>query len=377
MEDSNDQNVWSGLVYYMRQTLEQHFDVAVYDKIPFECPLPLRIYHQFYKRFSKKIHHLQLEPAILKKAARRIEKKFYEKNCDAVFCPGTGTPVSAFINPSIPVFSYMDVSKLSWIKTYFGLDSLCARSKKILKYVNRHALVNNTLNVFSSNWALQAAVDETGNDSIRTAMVPFGANLLQEPSHDEVLSFIESRDPATIKLLFLGKEWKRKGGDIAVSVLKALQALKINAELHIIGCTPEKDVVTNDGVIVHGFVDRSTSAGSQYFKKILAASFLLLFFSSVEAYGLALCEANAYGVPCIATNTGGIPTIIRNGYNGYLIEQPLKPEEIALQIKELLIDQDSYKALALHSRKEYEERLNWQVAGKALAQLITKQLNKQ
>jgi glycosyltransferase involved in cell wall biosynthesis len=246
-----------------------------------------------------------------------------------------------------------------------------------LKYVNRHALVNNTLNIFSSDWALRSALNETENDSIRTAMVPFGANLSHEPSAEEVLSFIESRDPGTVKLLFLGKEWKRKGGDIAVAVLKALRALKINAELHVIGCTPEKDDVINDAVIVHGFVDRSTSNGLQQFRKILAASFLLLFFSSAEAYGLALCEVNAYGVPCIATNTGGIPTIIRNGCNGYLIEQPLKPEEIALQIKELLIDHDSYKALALQSRKEYEERLNWRVAGKALSQLITKQLNKQ
>jgi glycosyltransferase involved in cell wall biosynthesis len=364
-------------VYYIRKTLEQHFEVVVYDKIPFECPFSLRIYHQLYKRFSKKIHHLQLEPAILKRASKRIEKKFREENCDAVFCPGTGTPVNTFIDASIPVFVYMDASKLSWIETYFGLNKLSARSKKILMYINRHALINNRLTIFSSDWAMQSAVKEMGNDVIKTAVVPFGANLSKEPSQDEVVNFIEARDREKIKLLFLGKEWERKGGNIALSVVTGLRNANFNVELHVIGCIPEMSGDVPDWLIVHGFLDRSSKEGLRTFKKVLITSHLLLFLSAAEAYGLALCEADAYGIPGIATDTGGITTIIKEGRNGYLFEQPLKVDEITLKIKQVLKDFDEYKRLALSARKEYEERLNWKVTGKALSNLIKIYSNKQ
>ncbi len=376
IEDANDQNVWSGLVYYMKKTLEQHFNVVVYDKIPFECPIPLRIYHQFYKRFSKKIHHLQLEPAILKKAAKRIEKKFYEQNCDAIFCPGTGIPVNTFINPSIPVFTYMDASKLSWIETYFGLDKLSARSKKILLLVNKYALVNNRLTIFSSDWAMQSALKEVADMAIKTAVVPFGANFSGEPSYEDVVRFIDVRNNGKIKLLFLGKEWKRKGGDIALSVVTALRDANYNAELHVVGCIPEISNIVPDWLILHGFLDRSTEDGLQKFQTILAASRFLLFLSASEAYGLALCEANAYGIPCISTETGGITTIIKEKRNGYLFEQPLNVDKISLKIKQVLEDPDGYITLALNARKEYEERLNWKVAGNVLANLIKIYSNK-
>jgi glycosyltransferase involved in cell wall biosynthesis len=361
----------------MRSALEQHFDVVVYDKIPFECPLPLRIYHQFYKRFSKKTHQLQFEPAILKRAAKRIEKKIREQHCDAVFCPGTGTPVNTFIDASIPVFVYMDASKLSWIETYFGVDKLSARSKKILLHVNRHALINNRLTIFSSDWAMQSAVKEMGNDVIRTAVVPFGANLSKEPSRDEVVNFIEARDREKIKLLFLGKEWERKGGNIALSVVTELRNANFNVELHVVGCIPEISGDVPDWLIVHGFLDRSSKEGLRRFKAVLITSHLLLFLSAAEAYGLALCEADAYGIPGIATDTGGITTIIKEGENGYLFEQPLKVDEITLKIKQVLGDFDAYKKLALSARREYEDRLNWKVSGNALSNLIKIYSNEQ
>jgi glycosyltransferase involved in cell wall biosynthesis len=370
IEDSNDQNVWSGLVYYIRKTLERHFEVVVYDKMPFECPLPLRVYHQLYKRFSKKIHHLQLEPAILKKAAKRIEKKFREQNCDAVFCPGTGTPVNTFIDTSIPVFIYMDASKLSWIETYFGLNKLSARSKKILMYINRHALINNRLTIFSSDWAMQSATKEMGDEVIRTAVVPFGANLSEEPTHDEVVNFIESRDWVKIKLLFLGKEWKRKGGNESLDLVKAVRALGMNAELHVVGCKPEIEEPLPEWVITHGFLDRSKKQDADKFHQILANSHLLLFFSKAEAYGLALCEANAFGVPCIATDVNGITTIIKNGKNGYLFQLPLKDEDVTSCIAGILQNINVYQQVAVNARKEYENRLNWNVAGSELEEII-------
>jgi glycosyltransferase involved in cell wall biosynthesis len=375
-EDASNQNAWSGLVYHIRLALvKAGFEIEVFDHIPFECPLKLRFFHQYYKRFSRQVHQLQIEPVILQNAARRIERRFFETGCDAVFCPGTGVPVNAFIDPAIPVFTYLDATKRTWIETYFGLETLCPRSRKLVDFVDQHALKNNTLTLFSSDWAQQAALRETAVSPARTAVVPFGANLADSPASNEVEAFIVGRDAGKCRLLFLGKEWERKGGLEALAIVRGLRGAGISAELDVIGCTPKIPADLKQWVRVHGFIDRSTGEGRARFREIISNAHLLLFFSKAEAYGLALCETNAFGVPCLATSVGGIPTIIRDGVNGFLFPPPLNVADCVERTIQLMRNFEAYKRLACTARAEFELRLNWVTAGLRLRQLIESHLN--
>lgn len=376
-EDASDQNAWSGLVYNIRRTLgEAGLQIELFDRVPFECPLPLRLLHQLYKHGSSKVHQLQIEPAVLKIAARRIEQRFLETRCDAVFCPGTGVPIHAFVNPSIPVFSYLDATKKAWIDTYFGLESLCERSRKMVGVVDCHGIANNTLTFFSSYWARHKALEEDESLAERLMVVPFGANLTTPPTKHEVTHFINTRHPCECRLLFLGKEWERKGGTDALAILKGLRSLGVHAWIDVVGCFPEIPPELEPWVRVHGFIDRSTEKGKQQFNSVLAAAHFLLFFSQAEAYGLALCEANAFGVPCLATQVGGIPTIIQNGKNGYLFD-PLADATACIKlIQELMENHEKYCALAFGSRNEFDLRLNWQVSGAELRRHILRKLGK-
>ncbi len=375
-EDASNQNSWSGLVYHIRMALEKAgFEIEVFDRIPFECPLPLRFFHQYYKRFSRRVHQLQIEPAILQNAARRIERRFLESKCDAVFCPGTGVPVNAFIDPAIPVFTYLDATKRTWIETYFGLETLCARSRKLVDFVDQQALKNNTLTLFSSDWAQQAALREAAVSPKRTAVVPFGANLADSPTANEVAAFIAGRDAGKCRLLFLGKEWERKGGLDALALVRGLRAAGMSAELDVIGCTPTIPADLKQWVRVHGFIDRSTDKGRASFREIISQTHLLAFFSLADCSPLALCEANAFGIPCLATSVGGIPTIIRDGVNGFLFPPPLNVADCVERTLNLMRNFETYKMLARTARSEFESRLNWDTAGLRLRQLIESRLH--
>src|SRR3954471_14980205 len=119
-DSATDPLLWSGIVLNARRAVESAgATVEIMDRIPFDCPLPLRLLHQWHKFFGKKTHVLQIEPEILRRAARRIAARFAEGGYDAVFSPGTGVPVYALLPASIPVFSYLDATKRSWIETYF------------------------------------------------------------------------------------------------------------------------------------------------------------------------------------------------------------------------------------------------------------------
>ena len=47
---------------------------------------------------------------------------------------------------------------------------------------------------------------------------------------------------------------------------------------------------------------------------------LFILASKAEGFGMVLIEAGALGIPIIATRVGAIPEIIKDDYNGYLVD---------------------------------------------------------
>jgi glycosyltransferase involved in cell wall biosynthesis len=92
--------------------------------------------------------------------------------------------------------------------------------------------------------------------------------------------------------------------------------------------------------------------------------------SRAECYGLTYAEASSFGLPSIATDVGGIPTVVKNGVNGQLFSLADSADKYCSYIKDVMSSRDQYRDLALSSFKEYENRINWSVAGKAVRDLI-------
>jgi len=364
---ADDPHLWSGLVWNTRRALETAgVELAVFDRIPFECPWSLRLRHQWHKRFGRRTHYLQVEPAVLRRAAARIAGRFATGDCDAVFCLATGVPVHSYLPADIPVFAYLDATKRSWLSAYFGLETLCARSRRQVDEADRASLMNNTLSFFSSDWAQAEAARDYGVPAAQMAVVPFGANLAAAPARADVESWIATRSRDPLHLLFLGKEWDRKGGPEALALVRALRARGLAATLEIVGCTPELAAADLAHARVHGFIDHSTPRGRELFHRLLRESHFLLFLSHAEAYGIALCEAAAFGVPAFASNVGGIPTIVRHGVTGWLADSPFSAEAAAATLAGAWCSPDRYRQMARAVRAEYETRLNWSAAGHAL-----------
>jgi glycosyltransferase involved in cell wall biosynthesis len=355
---ADDPHHWSGIVSNCRAALESAgAETCVFDRIPFDCPLPLRLFHRLYKRLGKKTHYLQIEPSVL---------RFSRGDCDAVFCPGTGVPVHAYLPASMPVFSYLDASKRSWIGAYHGMNTLCDRSRDHVGQVDRAGLTNHTLTVFSSEWAKSEAACDYEIPEDKMAVVPFGANLRQAPERAQVDCWIACRSAGTLRLLFLGKEWERKGGPEALEIVRKLRAMGLEATLDVVGCAPDLAPVDRSLARIHGFLDHSAPEGQRIFHALLRDAHLLIFLSRAEAYGIALCEAAAFGVPAFAANVGGIPTIVNHGVNGWLSERPFSASASAALIAGLWRSPRDYARVALAARADYESRLNWTAAGRTL-----------
>lgn len=84
--------------------------------------------------------------------------------------------------------------------------------------------------------------------------------------------------------------------------------------------------------------------------KILPCLDLVIHPALKEGLGVALIQAAAAGVPIVATRVGGIPEIVRDGFNGLLID-PESTEEIVSTLSKLLSEPGTAKRLGENGKK--------------------------
>ena len=232
------------------------------------------------------------------------------------------------------------------------------------------ALQRSTLAIYASEWAAQTAITHYGADPAKVKVVPFGANIEDEKTLDEIKVLVESRSTEVCKLLLLGVDWLRKGGNVAFKVAQELNASGLKTELTVVGCQPLVEGPLPDFVKPLGFISKSTPEGKQRISQLIAESHFLILPSQAECYGIVFCEANALAVPCLATKVGGIPTIIKDDLNGKLFVKDAEISEYCAYISYTFSNYSAYKNLALSSFHEYQSRLNWAVAGQTVRNLL-------
>ena len=108
-------------------------------------------------------------------------------------------------------------------------------------------------------------------------------------------------------ILFIGKEWKRKGLEKAERIVKKLRQNDSSIEFWVIG--PDKKEIKylfkgwNSGFRLLGWQDTS---------KFMYSANLLLHPAASEPYGMAIAEATNYGIPVVISNQCGVASQISN-----------------------------------------------------------------
>ena len=366
-------NEWSGLGYYISQALQQQgIDLAYLGplKEEFRTNLPQKLKRCYYKLFNGKHYERDADPIIVRDYARQIAKLLPLTNADIVFS-ATSRPI-AYLECKQPIVFWGDATVNRLANFYPQYQNMCQESLQSWHMMEKLALERCQLAIYASDWAARSAIEDYGTDPAKVKVVPFGANVDSHRSLSEIKETISARSSTCCKLLFLGVDWERKGGKIALQVTEKLNQLGINTELTVVGCEPIVAGKLPSCVRPLGFISKSTSEGRATLDRLLAESHFLIVPSMAECYGIVFCEANSFGVPCISRKVGGIPTIVKANINGNLFDFDTEIDRYCDYIYHLFTNYDDYKKLALSSFHEYESRLNWSVAGKSLKQLLDK-----
>jgi glycosyltransferase involved in cell wall biosynthesis len=381
--DAQDLRAYGTRGYYEPKSLQEQSISVDYIgplKMPKSYQLLFYIKHRLHEnRFmepsNRRWYSTERSPLLLKDYARQISRKLSKLNDVDIVCSGP-TPWSqpvAYLECDQPIVIWTDgifASVIDFYPTFFR-NVICQESINDGITNEKSALRRCKLLIYASEWAAQSAIAHYQIDPSIIRIVPWGPNFECNNTLDDIKRIIDSRSTNSCKLLFFGRDWFRKRGDIAIQVVKELNRAGVKAELTVVGDYPYLGESNPSFIKLINPIDKTVKADLNLLFKLLAESHFLILPTIADASPYALPEAGAFGLPCVTTDVGGIPTMIRDDLNGKKFSVNASIEDYCSYISNLFSNYSQYKKLALSSFHEYETRLNWSVAGQTVKKLLT------
>jgi glycosyltransferase involved in cell wall biosynthesis len=363
---------WSGTVYFIEKALKAHFDVRSVSCRSIELPFDaIRLVDKFLLNLWRKKPRKVLFPAYW--AIQPLYWLYFRMvqgwlRPDAVFMIGfvPSLKYQRAYRKDIPLIFCNDAI-FPVMEGYYDLfTGIYAPHRERLLYAERRMFERTQLAALSSQWALDAARKAYPQESGKMHRVHFGANLEMPPEAKAVLT---PRQTKTCRLLFIGKEWERKGGAIAFETLEALLALGVDASLTVVGSTPPGEF-RHEKMRVIPYLDKEKGADQQAMTRLfLEASFLILP-SRAECFGIVVAEAAAFALPALVSMTGGLQDIVEDDVSGLVLPYEADGKAYAKRICTVFSNGAAYHAMCEATRKRYETDLNWERWGTEVARLI-------
>lgn len=326
--------------------------------------------HLFHRKVTGKTYNRHREVRPVRDFSRQISHRIHGREFDCVFSPiSPGSQPVAYLDCDIPIVICSDSPLASAVKNYPALSwDAAVRSNLQAGLDNeRAALTRASLILYPSQWAADAACEAYVLDRRKVKVIPWGANLETMRSMRDVQEMIARRDTNVLRLLFVGLDWKRKGGQTVLDTVMELKQRGVLVHLDIIGCDPFGTAAPKPKcVTVHGRLLRNDPGQAARFDELFAAAHFLFMPSKGEAFGHVFAEASSFGVPSIATHIDGIPAAVRDGKNGRLFSVDATPEVYANAVSQLWADRERYRDLAISSFREYARSLNWNSAAASM-----------
>lgn len=308
---------------------------------------------------------LHLSRRLAKRHAAALRSEIAAANPRAVISIANSA-ITAELGQWFPVIHVSDTT-FDLMRTFYATFSrLGAASLASGEAIERAAISNSCFTTVSSPWAARSVCDHYGKPSADVRTISWGCNIPDIPVADV------APDPQTdqpCRLLFIGLDWERKGGDIVVETAAILHDAGFSCYFDLVGALPEAAVEASN-ITLHGLLKKSDPAQFDKLLGLLRGASILFLPTRQDCTPMVFAEANALGVPALASDVGGVSGVITHGENGLLLPTGATATDFAKAIIALWDDRPRYLAMRKTARAAYDDRLNWRAWAKGMAQMI-------
>ncbi|MEM1436665.1 MAG: glycosyltransferase family 4 protein [Pseudomonadota bacterium] len=213
-----------------------------------------------------------------------------------------------------PVYSYHDnTAKISSRATAHSFTQHATLRQKQLRIEAERRIYHANRGVFVfSEFVKRSLVHDYGVDPERVTVVHSGVSIEETELSDQPAPGKFERP----KVLFIGRDFERKGGPEVLAAFAEVKKQIPDATLVIAGCSPK---IAQPDVRVLGFIDQRTIENQQRILNLYREASLYVMPSHFEPFGIPFCEAMLFHTPCIGTETNAIPEMVKNDVTGYVV----------------------------------------------------------
>jgi colanic acid/amylovoran biosynthesis glycosyltransferase len=259
-------------------------------------------------------------------------------------------------------FYAMKIAKkknIPFIVTFHGQDCTVSDFSKLKSFqISNYHYLNNRNKIFKNASKIIAV-----SDFIKNTLIKQGCNPSKIITHYigiDVDKFTQKKinvdkSNEILTILCVGRHTDKKGIIDLLQAIKILKEKKYKFQLKQIGKGNTEytdylkkyvkdnglsEVVRFLGAVPHAEIEKEFQKADIFCLPSCTAK-----NGDSEALGLVFNEASAIGLPIVTTNHGGIPEVVKNNYNGILVQEK-SPVDLACALIKLLEDNTLRKRLS-------------------------------
>ncbi len=369
-EDPRDKRSFSGVHYHVLRAFEKHCGEVI-------CLGPMsspamdigRTVDRWAGKLFGRHYDFLHSKRVARDFARQVERKLASIDCDLIFAPVVSEMI-AYLETDLPIVYMADATFSLLEDTYPRFTRLLSGSRRQSHEIEQRAIDNAAIVVYASEWAAASGRSHYGCPPDKIRIERFGTNLDDPPPASLAA---ERRLGEVCRLLFIGREWERKGGSLTIGALRALVDRGVDARLTIIGCEPPASALAGidpQRLDVIPYLDKNDAHDSDRYHRALVDATFLVAPTRRDCSPMIYGEAGAYGVPSVTSAVGGVSSLVRDGENGVALALDAGPEAYAEWILDVFEDPALYRRMAARSREIYETELNWDRFGRNLRSVL-------
>lgn len=253
-------------------------------------------------------------------------------------------------NTGVPHFTIIDITVASARQSYRNLFNSSEQALNILDNFQQRVYIKSN-GVFSmGGYVRDSVVTDYQVAPYRAFSIGAGPNIKLGPRSEVA----KSRH-----ILFVGTDWRRKGGPELVEAFRRIRDKHPDAVLDIVGCSPD---IQEQGVNIIGRVPRDE------IHRYMSQARMFVLPTIHEAFGIVLVEALHFGLPIVSTTVGAVPEMVMHDVNGYLV-QPGDIEALAHALDGLLAD-DALAEKFAEASYQHAANFSWEAAAETLVEKI-------
>lgn len=273
--------------------------------------------------------------------------------------PGTAV-IYVFLTPeydlSLPIrrFRYMGMSTLDAVRFgAFGHQDMSDAEVQQKWQRQKESLEQSDGVVVQASYTAEAIARDFDYPREKITATGLGP-ALPSPGRSAV-SFDTSRYEAG-RILFVGRDWKRKGGDLLVEAFRMVQAEIPRATLTIVG--PSAPPTEGEGIRFIGPLNKAKLSQRRRLEQLFLNSSVFCMPSESEPWGLVYVEAAQAGMPIVGFHEWSLPDIVEHKVSGWLATER-SAEALAEGLVSVLRDPQAMSQMGQAAYDRVREVLDW------------------